>query len=70
MNKLKLKATIMANGDTQGTLSSYLGISEQSLSARVNGHKEFTQGEIIMIKKKYGLSAEEVDSIFFGDYVS
>ena len=52
MDTRRLKATIMLNGDTQGSLSKYLDISEQSLSNKINekNGSEFTQGEILMIK--------------------
>lgn len=70
MNKLKFKAMMVLHDDTQGKLSNYLGITQQSLSKRINGHSDFTQGEIIKIKNRYNLTADQIDSIFFGNHVS
>lgn len=65
MNKLALKIKMIANNDTGKSLSKALGISNTTLSNKTNGKAEFTQSEILKIKKRYSLSSEEVDSIFF-----
>lgn len=66
MNKEKLKSMMALFGDTNKTLSEYLGISEQSLCNKTNENgTEFKQGEIIKIKDRYNLSPVEVDAIFF-----
>lgn len=67
MNKNGLLAKMVLNGDNGSTLSEYLGISRGTFSAKINetGGAEFTQKEIMMIKDKYHLTAEELDSIFF-----
>ncbi|WP_348922037.1 XRE family transcriptional regulator [Enterococcus rotai] len=72
MNKDKLKSVIALNGDTQGSLSSVIGITPQRFSSKINGKKgaEFTQSEIKEIKKRYKLTAQEIDNIFFADFVS
>lgn len=69
MNKAKLESLMKLNGDTGITLSAYLGISRTTFSAKINetNGAEFTQGEIGKIKKKYNLSADDVDLIFFND---
>lgn len=67
MNKKALNAKMVLHGDTGETLSEALGISRQTFSAKINEKNgaEFTQGEISVIKTRYSLTPEEVDSIFF-----
>ena len=55
------------HGDNQADLAEYIGISPQQFNAklnRTNGAK-FNQDEIKKIKKKYNLTAEQIDYIFF-----
>lgn len=72
MNKFKLKSFMALHGDTLEKLSEQLGITPQRLSAKINEYKgaEFTQSEIGVIKNRYGLSAEEIEEIFFEQKVS
>lgn len=66
MNKAKLKSVMALHGDTNKDLAELLGISEQSISCKINENgTEFKQGEIAKIKDKYCLSPAEVDAIFF-----
>lgn len=70
MNVNKLKAVMVLHGDTGGDLAKFLGISHSRFSQKLNGKAEFIQGEIMDIKKRYKLTAEEVDDIFFNIQVS
>lgn len=71
MNTNKLRAKMALHGDTGGTLSDALGISQQRFSMKINDNNaEFTQSEIQMIKNRYNLTPEEVDEIFFNIKVS
>ena len=72
MNKIALKIIMMKNGDNGLTLSKYLDISRSTLSAKMseNNKSEFTQSEILKIKKRYNLTAYEIDEIFFDLSVS
>ena len=65
MDKAALKAKMIINNDTGMELSKALGISETTLSAKLNGKSEFTRSEIAKIKERYRLSAIAVDEIFF-----
>lgn len=66
MNKNKLKSVMALHGDTMRDLAGVLGISPQSVSDKINERNtEFKQGEIAIIKDRYNLSAEQVESIFF-----
>ena len=70
MNKNRLKAKMIENGDTQNDLAKALNLSVSNLSLRINGKMDFRQSEIDAIKKRYKLSSSELDSIFFEDVVS
>ena len=64
-NTKLLKAKMILNGDTIQTLADCLGINRQNASIKINGKREFKQLEIAMIVKRYKLSYEEIESIFF-----
>ena len=66
MRKEVLRSIMVLHGDTNKDLADYLGISEQSVSNKINENgTEFKQGEIARIKMKYNLSSEQIDAIFF-----
>lgn len=67
MDKARLKSIIVLNGDTQAVLAKAIGCTSETLSKKINEWvgSEFTQSEIREIKKRYNLSPEEVDAIFF-----
>lgn len=71
MNKKALRSLMALHGDTNKTLGEYLGISEQSVSKKVNENgSEFTRAEITAIKRRYDMSADLVDLVFFAEEVS
>ncbi len=66
MNSLKLRSIMALYGDTYKDIALLLGISEASVSNKINENgTEFKQGEIAKIKDKYDLSADEIETIFF-----
>lgn len=66
MKKEQLRSIMVLHGDTNKDLADYLGISEQSVSNKINENgTEFKQGEIARIKTKYNLSSDQIDNIFF-----
>ena len=66
MNKAKLKSIMALHGDTNKDIAELLGISEQSVSSKINENgTEFKQGEIRIISDKDNLSPEELAAIFF-----
>ena len=66
MNKELLRSIMVLHGDTNKDLAEMLGISEQSVSGKLNERgTEFKQGEIAKIKDRYNLSPKQVESIFF-----
>lgn len=72
MNKSKLESVMKLHRDNGQTLADFLGIARQTFSSKINETRgaEFTQGEIMLIKEKYNLSASEIDDIFFDSKVS
>lgn len=72
MNKLKLESIMKLNGDTGTSLALFLGIARSTFSAKLNetNGAEFSQKEILAIKEKYNLTADEVVAIFFDQKVS
>lgn len=70
MNSQLLKGKIVENGDTQAELAASIGISASNLNDKINGKVSFRQNEIVAIRNRYKLSAEEVDTIFFGEELS
>lgn len=68
MNKELLRSVMVLHGDTNKTLAAFLGISEQSVSNKINENgTEFKKGEIAKIKERYNLTCDQVDRIFFAD---
>lgn len=66
MDKNLLRSIMVRNGDTNASLAEYLGITEQSVSNKINENgTEFKQGEIFKIKARYDLDSDMVDRIFF-----
>lgn len=61
----KLSQIIREFGDTQATLAHVLGVTESTLSWKLNGKAEFKQSEIKAIAERYTLSPEDVQSLFF-----
>ncbi|MFI3172167.1 MAG: hypothetical protein R3Y58_07365 [Eubacteriales bacterium] len=71
MNKNKLVSVMKLHGDTGQNLADYLGVARTTISAKINETRaEFTQREISKIKKRYNLTPNEVDEIFFEEKVS
>lgn len=72
MNKAFLESVMKLNSDTQADLAEYLGISLSRLNAKINEYRgaQFFQTEIAAIKKRYALTEQQVDTIFFGGKVS
>lgn len=66
MNKRLLRSIMALHGERNCDLADVLGISEQTLSAKMNENgSEFKQGEIFAITAHYNLTPEQVMDIFF-----
>lgn len=67
--KNRLKENLEQQGITLQGLSEILGITYQTLSKKMNGHVDFTKTEIQLMKDILGLTAEQIDYIFFQEKV-
>lgn len=65
MNSNILKSKMKLKNDTQEVLAKYLGITNPTLSLKINGKSDFLRAEIQLIKHRYNLTADEIDEIFF-----
>ena len=66
MNPKLLRSVMVLYGDTNAALADFLGITEQSVSNKINENgTEFKLGEITKIKARYNLDSDMVDRIFF-----
>ena len=69
MNKNLYRSKMALFGDTNRTVAAAIGISPQRNSAKLNGNHgaDYTRREILLLKKRWRLTAEEVDAIFFAE---
>lgn len=68
MKKDLLRSVMVLHGDTYKDLADYLGITEQSVSKKINENgSEFKLSEIRLIRCRYNLTSEQVDYIFFAE---
>lgn len=71
MNFKELRVEMLRHGDTGRELAGALGISRQTLSRRFNAkNSDFTQNDMAIIQKRYSLSGERMNEIFFAENVS
>lgn len=72
MKKNELESIMKLFGDTGADLALFLGIARSTFSAKINetNGAEFTQNEIMLIKQRYQLTPEQLNSIFFTAEVS
>lgn len=59
-----IKQVISESGDTQREVSKVLGITESTLSLKVNGRADWRASEITALAERYGLTPEEVTEVF------
>lgn len=69
MNNVKLKEVIQNSGIKVSALADKIGISRQSLHMKLNGERNFDQGEIMSLKTHLHLSDDQFIEIFFSDGV-
>ena len=62
-----LKAAIIRAGYTQGEYASLIGISQNSLSSRMSGERQFTIDEVDKTRAVLGIDNSELCDIFFAD---
>ena len=67
INKKMLKSAMVLFGDTQESLAQAMQITRVSLSYKINGKRPFTLNEVNAIRKRYNLTLDALESIFFAD---
>jgi len=69
VNKAKLRAIMIENGDTYESLAREIGCTTSTFSLKINGETSngFTQPEIKAIRNRYALTDEDVIQIFFAN---
>lgn len=70
MNSNEMKAVMKREGDTQKELAEALGLPVSGVNARINGSVDFRASEIGIVKRRYKLSSEETEAIFFKESAS
>lgn len=70
MDSVALRSIMVLKGVNYLTMANALGIGEVAWYQKINGKSEFKLSEIQKMRKLLGLSLEQVDQIFFKDYVS
>ena len=64
-NYSKLKGRIMEKFGTQGCFSRALGVSERTLSLKLNNKIFFSQDEIAKISELLNINSDEIQVYFF-----
>lgn len=65
MNKAKMKAVMVLNGDTQEDLAEALNLPVSGVNARINGKIDWRLSEMVKIIQRYHLKDTETADIFF-----
>lgn len=66
----KLKGRIVEIFGSQREFAKKLSTSEQSVTAKLNEHTQFTQKDIILWSEKLGISENQVGTYFFANKLS
>lgn len=64
-NTKELRAQMARYGDTGQSLADAMDVALSTISKKINNEREFTQKEIDFIKRRYNLTPDEIDLIFF-----
>lgn len=67
MNEMKLRGRIREKFGTQEAFAKAMGMSETTLSSKLNGKTDWTRQEIEKAGKLLGIPIEEIPSYFFAD---
>jgi len=63
----ELRSVIAKKGESQKSLAAAIGMQASELSVKINGKRDFNIKEMNAIRKRYGLTAEQMMQIFFAD---
>ena len=66
VDKNLLKGKIVSSGYTQESAAKLMGISKNTLCAKINGHQRFYSDEVLRLCKILGIdTADELAKIFY-----
>jgi transcriptional regulator with XRE-family HTH domain len=65
VNINKLKGKIVENGQTQKACAEYLGMAEQTFTAKLRGRANFTIPEVYALAEFLRLRDDDIIEIFF-----
>lgn len=69
-NTIELKVEMLRHGDDAKALSKALGVTEATMSHKINGETEWKVDQIHKVIKRYELPAERTMEIFFAESMS
>ena len=67
MNEMKLRGRIREKFGTQEAFAKAVGMSETTLSSKLNGKTDWTRAEIEKASTLLGIPIEEIPCYFFAD---
>lgn len=70
MNLTELRAQVARSGKTAKQICAAIGISEAAWYRKTRGINEFTQNEIIALRRELNLDDQQTALIFFNEEVS
>jgi len=70
MNTNELKVQMIRQQKTAEQLCARLGISKSAWYRKIGGESQFTQGEIMDLRRELSLDDQQTALIFFADEVS
>lgn len=70
MSYQKLRGRIVEKYGTQGNFAKAVGLTEQSITAKMNGRTSFSQDDIKTWSSLLGIKLNEVGTYFFANEVS
>lgn len=70
MNSRELKAQMVRKDKTADDLCAAIGISRSAWFRKIGGDSQFTQGEIMTIRRELELDDQQTGIIFFNEEVS
>ena len=70
VNKNEFRSVMIRHGENQSDVAKWLGMSVANLSKKLNGNGDWTVAQIMCVKKRYDLSPEDIDRIFFSSECS
>lgn len=65
-NLLKSKMALFGDTDFVKSLANILDISRTTASKKLNGQADFSSSEILILAKRYNLSADDIKNVFVG----